>query len=100
MGRFPVLFVYGQRERYGNYAGAVADAGGRLRFSLEIREAGGCDGLLLPGGGDLEPWRYPAPPPSSPFAIPLHPRRRKERERGKRGRSGTALQVSLFSFTA
>lgn len=58
MGRFPVLFVYGQRERYGNYAGAVADAGGRLRFSLEIREAGGCDGLLLPGGGDLEPWRY------------------------------------------
>ena len=54
----PVLFVYGQQEHYKNYAAAATAAGGSLQFSLDIREAEGCHGLLLPGGGDLEPWRY------------------------------------------
>ena len=58
MGNGPELFVYGMRERYPNYARAVAAAGGVLRFSLEVGQAEGCAGLLLPGGGDMEPWRY------------------------------------------
>ncbi len=58
MGRVPVLFVYGQRARYQNYTAAIMAAGGLLRFSEETSEAADCDGLLLPGGGDLEPWRY------------------------------------------
>lgn len=58
MGHVPVLLTYGERERYQNYAVAIAAAGGLLRFSLETGEAEDCDGLLLPGGGDLEPWRY------------------------------------------
>lgn len=58
MNYIPALFVYGKQDRYQNYTRAVAAAGGRLRFSLEIGKAEECDGLLLPGGGDLEPWRY------------------------------------------
>ncbi|MHA5220473.1 gamma-glutamyl-gamma-aminobutyrate hydrolase family protein [Dysosmobacter sp. Phy] len=58
MGRVPVLFAYGQRARYQNYTAAIMAAGGLLRFSEETSEAADCDGLLLPGGGDLEPWRY------------------------------------------
>lgn len=58
MGRVPVLFAYGQRARYQNYTAAIMAAGGLLRFSEETSEATDCDGLLLPGGGDLEPWRY------------------------------------------
>lgn len=48
-------FVWGDPERYGNYRRAVEVAGGRLRFGGDPLD---CDFLLLPGGGDLEPWRY------------------------------------------
>lgn len=58
MDRIPTLFVCGRRDRYPNYAAALAAAGGLLRFSEDITDAADCDGLLLPGGGDLEPWRY------------------------------------------
>lgn len=58
MGKVPVLFVYGRQEKYQNYRKAISAAGGLLRFSMDIGEAAGCDGLLLPGGGDMEPWRY------------------------------------------
>lgn len=58
MGKVPVLFVYGRQEKYQNYRKVISAAGGLLRFSMDIGEAAGCDGLLLPGGGDMEPWRY------------------------------------------
>lgn len=58
MKSVPILFVYGGRDRYHNYVRAVAAAGGLLRFSEKIADADGCAGLLLPGGGDLEPRRY------------------------------------------
>lgn len=48
-------FVYGDPERYGNYRRAAEAAGGRLCFAGDPAD---CDFLLLPGGGDLEPWRY------------------------------------------
>ena len=54
----PKIFIWGKRQTYGNYAAAVAAAGGNCRFSADWTDAAVCDGLLLPGGGDLAPWRY------------------------------------------
>ena len=49
------VYIWGDTERYGNYRRAVETAGGAVRFGGETE---GCDALLLPGGGDMEPWRY------------------------------------------
>ena len=45
----------GKPELYHNYQSAVERAGGVVVFGGDPRE---CSALLLPGGGDLEPWRY------------------------------------------
>jgi len=50
-----LIYVWGTPERFQNYRRAILAAGGRLRFG---GDPAGCDGLLLPGGGDMEPWRY------------------------------------------
>jgi putative glutamine amidotransferase len=47
------VYLAGEREKYGNYRRAIQLAGGRVG-----EDADACDALLLPGGGDLEPWRY------------------------------------------
>ena len=52
------IFIPGEPERYANYSRAVSSAGGSVCFSDTLDPALTCDGLLLPGGGDLEPWRY------------------------------------------
>ena len=49
------VYLWGDAERYGTYRRAVERAGGEVRFG---GSPSGCGGLLLPGGGDLEPWRY------------------------------------------
>ena len=49
------VYIWGSAERFANYRRAVEAAGGRVRFG---GDPAGCDALLLPGGGDLEPWRY------------------------------------------
>ena len=49
------LYLLGTPARYRNYQRAVAAAGGQIRFRGNPES---CDGLLLPGGGDMEPWRY------------------------------------------
>ena len=54
----PAIFVFGTERRYANYKRAVEAAGGKIRFSTDLADAHGCRALLLPGGGDLEPWRY------------------------------------------
>lgn len=58
------ILIWGTAARFPNYAKAVVTAGGRPDFSgdlyPELQEI--ClskyDALLLPGGGDIEPWRY------------------------------------------
>ena len=50
------VYVYGDRARYGNYRQAVEAAGGSVEFGLADKSD--ADALLLPGGGDMEPWRY------------------------------------------
>ena len=52
----PEVLIWGGRRRYANYERAVRAAGGRPCTCLSA--AGRCQALLLPGGGDLEPWRY------------------------------------------
>lgn len=53
------VYIWGDPGRFANYRRWAASAGGRAVFG---QEAGGqaalWDALLLPGGGDLEPWRY------------------------------------------
>ena len=54
----PTVFIYGRPEKYANYRRAAEEAGGAVRFSLCPEDAALCGGLLLPGGGDMEPRRY------------------------------------------
>lgn len=49
------IYLWGTPEQYGNYRRAVEAAGGTVQFRGNPAE---CWALLLPGGGDLEPWRY------------------------------------------
>ena len=49
------VYLWGRPERFGNYRRAVERAGGRIQWG---GDPAGCAGLLLPGGVDLEPWRY------------------------------------------
>ena len=49
------VYIWGEASRYENYRQAVEAAGGTVRFG---GPTDGCGALLLPGGGDMEPWRY------------------------------------------
>ena len=49
------VYIWGEAERYGNYRRAVEAAGGTVCFGGKLEA---CNALLLPGGGDMEPWRY------------------------------------------
>ena len=51
------IIIAGERERFANYGAAVEEAGGVPVFCRtgELRWG---SGLLLCGGGDVEPWRY------------------------------------------
>ena len=49
------VYIWGEPERYRNYRRAVEVAGGTVQFRGDPAK---CGALLLPGGGDLEPWRY------------------------------------------
>lgn len=53
------VYIWGAEERYSNYRKALEAAGGRAVFGRACAgQAERWDALLLPGGGDLEPWRY------------------------------------------
>ena len=54
----PKIYVYGSRDKLENYANALEGSGLEGLFSLDISQAEECDGLLLPGGGDIDPARY------------------------------------------
>lgn len=55
------IFVYGDREKMANYANALEGCGALGIFSLDLTKAKECAGLLLPGGGDIDPARYGQP---------------------------------------
>ncbi len=49
------IFIYGQSEHRANYIAALAACGLTPVVSWDQTLAQGCHGLLLPGGGDLDP---------------------------------------------
>ena len=55
------IYGYGVREKLANYASALEGCGAECVFSLDVEEALDCQGLLLPGGGDIDPARYGQP---------------------------------------
>ena len=57
----PTVLIWGSPGQYFRYERAVAAAGGTVSYADAAAPAADCDALLLPGGGDLEPWRYGQP---------------------------------------
>ena len=60
------VYIPGDAEKYQNYRRAIESSGARAVFSgPDTPDAPSAaqtwDALLLPGGGDLEPWRYGQP---------------------------------------
>lgn len=52
------IFLYGNRGILRNYEEALRFCGARAVFSEDVSHALDCDGLLLPGGGDIDPALY------------------------------------------
>ncbi len=56
--RMKRIFVWGDPELQKNYREALEFSGAIPVFSTELERALECDGLLLSGGGDMDPARY------------------------------------------
>lgn len=52
------VLILGTAEKFANYKRAVEAVGGRAVFCASEEPGTAYDAVLLPGGGDLEPWRY------------------------------------------
>lgn len=52
----PTVQIWGEQGSFGNYVRAIETAGGRGVLARSWIQD--CDALVLPGGGDMEPWRY------------------------------------------
>lgn len=52
------IFIYGNKEILQNYSKALKDCGAEALVSKDTNLAMGCKGLLLAGGGDINPIRY------------------------------------------
>ncbi len=52
------VFIPGSPDTFKNYAAAIQAAGAEPCFHCSAEE---CHALLLPGGEDIEPWRYGQP---------------------------------------
>lgn len=52
------IFIPGEREQYGNYERALTGCGAQAVFGSRPDDGEDCDGLLLPGGADVNPARY------------------------------------------
>lgn len=49
------IFIYGEGDKRANYLNALKNCGAEVVISTNITLAKDCDGLLLPGGGDIAP---------------------------------------------
>ena len=52
------LFLYGKAEDYANYVNAFDQLGAKILATTDEYRAAECDGLLLPGGGDVRSILY------------------------------------------
>ena len=58
LGLMSKIFIYGDRGLLRNYADALEFCGARAIFAQNTEYAHDCSGLLLPGGGDIDPALY------------------------------------------
>ena len=49
------IFLFGEPAERGNYIAALESCGVQVTASTDPNRSAGCDALLLPGGGDLDP---------------------------------------------
>lgn len=61
----PRILLCGDPETFSNYRRALEAAGGRAVFTAEGGSPDECGGLLLPGGGDMDPAYYGQAPAGS-----------------------------------
>ena len=54
------VFIWGEEEKFVNYANALRSCGATPVFSKDIDRSDDCGALLLPGGGDIHPKYYGA----------------------------------------
>ena len=59
----PLIYIYGtpeyiEQQTYVNYRDALLAAGAEVLHSSRPEDGAGCCGLLLPGGGDMDPAYY------------------------------------------
>ena len=52
------VFIRGEAEKLKNYIAALTACGAEPVVSMDLSLASSCDGLLLPGGGDVDPAVY------------------------------------------
>lgn len=52
------VFLRGEAEKLKNYTAALTTCGVECVVSMDLSLAGDCDGLLLPGGADVDPAHY------------------------------------------
>lgn len=61
----PVIFIFGEEPKFSNYRDAVCASGGQVLLSSDPADSEECQGLLLPGGGDVDPALYGQKPQGS-----------------------------------
>lgn len=66
----PLIYIYYNGADLTNYRGALEAVGGVPLFTTELKVAQRCAGLLLPGGGDIDPARYGQTPLGKPRLDP------------------------------
>lgn len=52
------IFIRGQEGQFQNYVNALTACGAEAVLSMDLSEADSCDGLVLPGGADINPKLY------------------------------------------
>lgn len=67
----PKVYIYYNGANLSVYRAALESAGGIPLFSTNLSIADHCDGLLLPGGGDIDPARYGQAPFGKPRLDPV-----------------------------
>lgn len=54
----PMICLFGEEGKFANYKNAVEGCGGQCLFSRDPADEPLCAGLILPGGGDVDPALY------------------------------------------
>lgn len=67
----PRIWIWGEPGEFPNYRRALEAAGAEAWVTRSAGAEALCRGLVLPGGGDVEPWRYGQPDADCRDADPV-----------------------------